>query len=105
MCDECVSAGRMTEQEAAEQRKELTNALSLLLGGLPSGNDRESAAQEAADDFLGTILGLGYTLGFRKGDGGKIVLGLIPAGTMPGAPARGISIADWDAEQIRELLD
>lgn len=104
MCDKCVSAGRMTEQEADAQRKELADVLSLLLGGLPSGADRETAVQEAANDFLSTIQGLGYTLGFRKGDGGMIVLGAIPAETMPGGPARGLSIAEWDADQFRELL-
>lgn len=104
MCDKCVSAGRMTEQEASEQRKELADVLSLLLGGFPSGTDRESAVQEAAEDFLSTIQGLGYTLGFRKGDGGRIVLGAIPSETMPGGPARGLSIAEWDAESFRELL-
>lgn len=104
MCDNCVRSGRMTQQEADAQRKELNDVLSLLLGGLPSGGDREQAVEECVTDFLSTLTGLGFTLGFRHGDNNTIVLGAIPGTTVAGGPARGISIAEWSADQFRELL-
>lgn len=105
MCDRCVQAGRMTEAEAAQQRDEMLGALGMLLGGYPSGDTRRIAVEEAVQDFLSALTGLGYTLGFRDGDKpGTVILGAIPGDTRPGEKSPGVSIAEWSVDQFREMF-
>jgi len=65
----------------------------------------ESLVQEATEEYLHTIRKLGYTLGLRKGENGRIGFGVIPKGTKSGDTVHGMTIIEMDAETFRELFD